>query len=120
MLKSIEALPPGLYGMEIRERKGADGKAEYEVEFVERRLEDIVARLNRFKRADEKPFEAVARRLGIQPARLRAVRAAAGAGDVERVRRQAARDVPSAALAALGVLGSQSVARVARAGGRRR
>ena len=40
--------------------KGADGKAEYEVEFREHRLEDIAARLNRFERADEKPFEAVA------------------------------------------------------------
>ena len=29
-------------------------------EFDERRLEDIVARMNRFERADEKPFEAVA------------------------------------------------------------
>jgi hypothetical protein len=30
------------------------------VQFSEKRLEDIVARLNRFERADEKPFEAVA------------------------------------------------------------
>ncbi len=60
VLKSIETLPPGLYAMEINERKGRDGKVEYEVEFRERRLEDIVARLNRFERADEKPFEAVA------------------------------------------------------------
>jgi pimeloyl-ACP methyl ester carboxylesterase len=60
VLKSIEALPPGLYGMVIDERKGRDGKVEYEVRFDEYRLEDIVARLNRFARADEKPFEAVA------------------------------------------------------------
>ena len=60
VLKSIEALPPGLYGMDINERKGAGGKIEYEVQFREHRLEDIVARLNRFERADEKPFEAVA------------------------------------------------------------
>ena len=60
VLKSIEALPPGLYAMEINERKGADGEVEYEVEFEERRLEDVAARLNRFERADEKPFEAVA------------------------------------------------------------
>jgi len=60
VLKSIETLPPGLYAMAINERKGRDGKIEYEVEFRERRLEDIVARLNRFERADEKPFEAVA------------------------------------------------------------
>jgi hypothetical protein len=59
VLESIEALPPGLYGMEIAERKDTDGKPAYDVSFVELRLEDIAARLNRFKRADEKPFEAV-------------------------------------------------------------
>ncbi|MFL6582166.1 MAG: DUF3141 domain-containing protein, partial [Burkholderiales bacterium] len=60
VLESIESLPPGLYGMQIHERKGKNGQSEYEVEFHERRLEDIVAKLNRFERADEKPFEAVA------------------------------------------------------------
>jgi pimeloyl-ACP methyl ester carboxylesterase len=60
VLKSIEALPPGLYGMAIHEHKGSDGKVEYKVEFREHRLEDIVARLNRFERSDERPFEAVA------------------------------------------------------------
>ena len=60
VLKSIEALPPGLYGMAINERKRDDGRIAYEVQFREHRLEDIVARLNRFERADEKPFEAVA------------------------------------------------------------
>jgi len=60
VLKSIELLPPGLYGMQIREVKGRDGKTEYEVDFIEHRLEEIVARLNRLQRADEKPFEAVA------------------------------------------------------------
>ncbi|MGO4809482.1 DUF3141 domain-containing protein [Cupriavidus sp. 2MCAB6] len=62
VLKSIELLPPGLYGMAITERaeKSASGDVEYDVEFREHRLEDIVARLNRFQRVDEKPFEAVA------------------------------------------------------------
>jgi pimeloyl-ACP methyl ester carboxylesterase len=60
VLKSIEALPPGLFGMAIREKQARDGKVEYEVEFREHELEEIVARLNRFKRADERPFEAVA------------------------------------------------------------
>ena len=60
VLKSIEALPPGLYGMQIKERKGEGGGIEYEVEFRERQLEEIRSRLNRFERADEKPFEAVA------------------------------------------------------------
>ena len=59
MLKSIEALPPGLYGMQITEQKDNGGKPSYEVSFVELRLEEITARLNRFKRADERPFEAV-------------------------------------------------------------
>ena len=75
VLKSIESLTPGLWAMKIGERKGGgngspkggngspkgrDGAPEYEVSFEERRLEDVVAQLNRFKRADEKPFEAVA------------------------------------------------------------
>jgi hypothetical protein len=59
VMESVEALPPGLYAMHISEKKGAGGKPSYEVSFTERRLEDIAARLNRFKRADEKPFEAV-------------------------------------------------------------
>ncbi len=59
VLKSVEALPPGLYGMKINEIQGKDGKLDYDVEFVEHELEDIKARLNRLKRADEKPFEAV-------------------------------------------------------------
>jgi pimeloyl-ACP methyl ester carboxylesterase len=54
VLKSIEALPPGLYAMKIVERK--DG---YDVSFEERRLEDLAAKLNRFERNDEKAFEAV-------------------------------------------------------------
>jgi len=60
VLKSIERLAPGLYAMAIREHKGSGGKVEYEVEFSERQLEDIVARLNKFQRGDERPFEAVA------------------------------------------------------------
>jgi pimeloyl-ACP methyl ester carboxylesterase len=59
VLKSIEALPPGLFGMEIVETKGADGKPGYEVQFHERRLEEVIDLANRFKRVDEKPFEAV-------------------------------------------------------------
>ena len=59
VLKSIEALPPGLYGMKIVDQKGTNGSPTYDVSFVELRLEEIAARLNRFKRADERPFEAV-------------------------------------------------------------
>jgi pimeloyl-ACP methyl ester carboxylesterase len=60
VLKSVEMLPPGLYGMRITERKGEGRHVEYEVDFHEHRLEEICARLNRLQRADEKPFEAVA------------------------------------------------------------
>ncbi len=59
VLESIESLPPGLYGMKIGETEGAGGKTVYDVTFVERRVEDIAAQLNRFQRTDEKPFEAV-------------------------------------------------------------
>ncbi|MEX3965186.1 DUF3141 domain-containing protein [Paraburkholderia sp. EG286B] len=61
VLEAIEAFPPGLYGMEIAERRGEDGKTEYDVSFREYRLEDIAVRLNRFERSDEQPFEAVKR-----------------------------------------------------------
>ena len=60
VLKSIEALPPGLWGMEISEERDAEGKARYEVTFVERRLEDLVENLNRSHREHERAFEAVA------------------------------------------------------------
>ncbi len=59
VLESIEALPPGLYGMQIDEVPGG-GKVRYEVSFVEKQLEEIAGRLNRFERKDEEPFEAVA------------------------------------------------------------
>jgi pimeloyl-ACP methyl ester carboxylesterase len=61
VLKSIEALPPGLYGMKITEHKARDGSVAYDVSFVERQLEEIAEKLNRFERKDEEPFEAVAR-----------------------------------------------------------
>ena len=60
VLKSIETLTPGLWAMKIGERKDRAGRVEYDVSFEERRLEEVAARLNRFDRNDEKPFEAVA------------------------------------------------------------
>jgi pimeloyl-ACP methyl ester carboxylesterase len=59
VMKSIEALPPGLYGMNIATVTSRDGQESYEVEFVEKRLEEVVARLNTYQRKDEKPFEVV-------------------------------------------------------------
>jgi hypothetical protein len=58
VLKSIEALPPGLYGMQIAQ-DGKGDKPSYDVSFVELRLEEVVKRMNRFEREDEKPFAAV-------------------------------------------------------------
>jgi pimeloyl-ACP methyl ester carboxylesterase len=59
VLKNIERLPPGLYGMEINQLPGNGGGPEYEVDFREYTLEDLTERLNRFERTDEQPFEAV-------------------------------------------------------------
>jgi hypothetical protein len=59
VLKSIEALPPGLYGMKIIDQPGSGGKPTYTVEFVEYRLEDVMSRLNRLG-GDEKAFDAAA------------------------------------------------------------
>ena len=60
VMKSIESLPPGLYGMNILTIRSDGGEEHYDVEFVEQRLEDVSLRLNRFGRQDEKPFETVA------------------------------------------------------------
>jgi len=59
VMDQIELLPAGLYGMKLTANKGKDGKVGYDVEFIEHRLEDIAAYFNKFKRADEQPFEAV-------------------------------------------------------------
>jgi len=59
VLESIEALAPGLYGMQITERVDAAGQPAYDVNLVELQLEDVVKQLNRLERVDEKAFEAV-------------------------------------------------------------
>ena len=59
VMDQIELLPAGLYGMKLTANKDKDGKVGYDVEFVEHRLEEIAAYFNKFKRADEQPFEAV-------------------------------------------------------------
>ena len=60
VLNTIEALAPGLYGMQITEASDPQAASRYEVTFEEYRLEDVAARLNRFERTDENAFEAVA------------------------------------------------------------
>jgi pimeloyl-ACP methyl ester carboxylesterase len=59
LLKQIQQLPPGLYGMDIKEKPRADGTIEYDVTIVERTLEDL-RKMQKYDRVDEKPFEAVA------------------------------------------------------------
>jgi pimeloyl-ACP methyl ester carboxylesterase len=59
LLREIQQLPPGLYGMDIKENPGRDGTVEYEVTLVERTLEDL-RKLQKYDRVDERPFEAVA------------------------------------------------------------
>jgi pimeloyl-ACP methyl ester carboxylesterase len=59
VLKSVEALRPGLYVMEIHESRGPGGRVEYEVTLEERRLEDL-RKANRFERKDETLFAVVA------------------------------------------------------------
>jgi hypothetical protein len=117
VLKSIEALPPGLYGMQITEKKDSGAKTAYEVNLVEMRLEEISARLNRFKRVDEKPFKAAkvvsefnqrAYELFARPL----VKALANEDG-----RQAVARVSSAPIPALGIFRSQSSSELVGAGG---
>ncbi len=59
VLKYIQGLPPGLYGMDIAEHVGADGEVTYDVTLIERKVEDLRT-LQKYDRVDEKPFQAVA------------------------------------------------------------
>jgi hypothetical protein len=59
VLKYIQQLPPGLYGMHIEEHHKANGETTYEVTLQERQVEDLRA-LQKYDRVDEKPFEAMA------------------------------------------------------------
>ncbi len=111
VLKSVESLPPGLYGMAIHERKRPGGGVEYEVEFRERRLEEIAGHLNRFERADEKPFEAVAKLSEFNQSAYELFARPIVQSLGERGGGRGRAGIPSAARAALGDLRSQSVAR---------
>ena len=115
VLKSIEALPPGLYGMQIAETNDG-GQA-----VVRRELRRAASR--RSGRAPQ-PLQARRREAlrssergrRVQSARVRAVRPSRGKGVRQRVRRQALAPVSSAARAALGLFRPQSCAVVAGAG----
>ena len=117
VLKSIESLPPGLYGMQIHEVKGRDGKVEYEVEFHERRARGHRQAAEPSRARRREAVRGGGRLVRVQPARLRALRAAVRPVARQRGQREDDAAVPSAALPALGVLGLQSLARVAWPGG---
>jgi pimeloyl-ACP methyl ester carboxylesterase len=59
VLKYIQQLPPGLYGMSIEEHHNPAGETTYDVTLRERKVEDLRS-LQTYDRVDEKPFEAVA------------------------------------------------------------
>lgn len=59
LLHQIETLPPGLYAMQIDERKDASGRVAYDVTLTEHKVEDL-RRIQKYDRKDEIPFEAVA------------------------------------------------------------
>jgi len=57
LIEYIEHLPPGLYGMQVEEKK-IDGSVQYDVLLTERRVEDLQI-LQKYSRKDEVPFKAV-------------------------------------------------------------
>lgn len=63
-LKTIEALPPGLYEMVIEDVTEKDGRTHFTVGFAERTLDDIRALDDGAE--DERPFAAVARASEVQ------------------------------------------------------
>ncbi|WP_084652045.1 DUF3141 domain-containing protein [Ottowia thiooxydans] len=63
-LKTIEALPPGLYEMLIQDLVDEDGKKTFTVDFAERTLDHIRALDDGMQ--DERPFAAVARTSEVQ------------------------------------------------------
>lgn len=59
-LKTIEALAPGLYEMQIEQEKGRGPEKRFRVSFAERRISDIL-KVDKSDRAEEPDFAAVAR-----------------------------------------------------------
>src|SRR3954463_11491505 len=57
LLEYIEHLPPGLYGMQVKDQR-TNGATRYDVVLTERRVEDLQA-LQKYARKDEIPFAAV-------------------------------------------------------------
>ena len=121
VLKSVEALPPGplRHGDPRAQaaRRHASSTTSSSASGGWRRSPGASTAS---QRADEKPFEAVAKLSEFNQTRLRAVRAAAGPGDGERRRGRGRARIPSAARPALGAVRPQSVAGLAAGGGGRR
>jgi hypothetical protein len=115
VLKSIEGAATLAY-MEWRSTnaKVETGRSRYEVQFREHRLEGNRRAAQLFRSGPTRSRSRRSPRSRVQPARLRAVSAATDPVDVERIHREGTPPVPSAALSTLGVVGSQSMARVAR------
>jgi pimeloyl-ACP methyl ester carboxylesterase len=57
LIEYIEHLPPGLYGMQVEEKK-TNGSVHYDVLLTERRVEDLQI-LQKYGRKDEGPFKVV-------------------------------------------------------------
>ncbi len=119
VLKSIEALPPGLYAMAHRGAQGQGRRDRVRGRFPRTRARGggLQAQPLRARRREALPGGGG--NLRVQPARLRALRCSRWCRPVERVQRQAAAPAPPAARAALGDLRPESVACVARSRPRR-
>ena len=117
VLKYIQQLPPGLYGMHIDEHADADGEVSYEVTLRERKVEDLRP-LQKYDRVDEKPFQAVAALSELCERAYSLLARPVRARDDARVVRQGAARFPSAARPVLGDVGQEPVPVAAGARGR--
>lgn len=59
LIQYIEHLPPGLYAMQVEEKRNDEGRVVYDVVLDERRVEDL-QKFQKYSRRDEQAFKAVA------------------------------------------------------------
>ena len=109
VLKYIQQLPPGLYGMDIEEHFDARRRSQLRSD-AEGAQGRGPARAAEIRSRRRKAVRGGRRAVRTARARLLAARAAVRARDVARVAGQGARELASAARAVLGVLGQESVA----------
>ena len=106
VLKYIQQLPPGLYGMHIEEHHDRHGEVTYEVTLRERKVEDLrTLRQERPRRREAVPGGR--RAVRAVRARVLAAGAAVRPRDDAGVVRQGAARLPSAARAVLGAVGQE-------------